>query len=398
MRLLVFSPYFPPHVGGLEGYVRDLHDELIRLQLVESITVLAPRIPPDGRPFERLAPGYRVVRHPAFEAIPNYPCPAPWKRGFSRALRTTLDPRDYDLVISHTRFFLSSAAALSFSGLSALKLLHVEHGSDFVHLSSPLDSAVARAYDLTLGRLVLRRANVVVAVSKAAAGFVENLAGRRAEVVYRGIDPARYEQVKPSDRLTKFAGGKPVVTFAGRLIDGKGVADLVESFARLEHARAMLCIVGDGPCRADLEALCTKLGLTDRVLFTGYQPEGSALELISASDVLVNPSYTEGLPTSVLEAALLKRAILATDVGGTPEVITDKRSGLLVPSGDLEALRAGLTVLLDDSGLRTRLGTTAHHETSARFDRENSARRFAELAREMVEASSGSRCRQASQR
>jgi glycosyltransferase involved in cell wall biosynthesis len=61
MRLLIFSPYFPPHVGGLEGYVRDLDAELIRLNLVEGITVLTPRIPPEGPPFEQLAPDHRVV-------------------------------------------------------------------------------------------------------------------------------------------------------------------------------------------------------------------------------------------------------------------------------------------------------------------------------------------------
>ena len=384
IRLLVFSPYFPPHVGGLEGYVRDLNAELIRLGLVRAITVLTPQIPHEGEPLERLAPNYLVVRHPAYEAIPNFPCPAPFRRGSLQAARAALDPRAYDLVVSHTRFFLSSVAALAFSRAARLPLLHVEHGSDFVHLHSRTHSAVARGYDHTLGRLVLRRADGVVAISRAAAGFVRELAGREAHVVYRGVDHARYEAVQPSPELLARAGGRPVVSFVGRLIDGKGVVDLVESFAALDGEGAILCVVGDGPRRHDLEELSARRGLGDRALFMGYQPEQRALELMRASQVVVNPSYTEGLPTSVLEAALLGRAILATDVGGTPEVISDGSSGLLTPAGDRPALRQGLAALLGDPGTRARLGAAAHADAVVRFDQEASARRFIELANGLV--------------
>jgi glycosyltransferase involved in cell wall biosynthesis len=384
MRLLIFSPYFPPHVGGLEGYVRDLNDELIRLRLVDAITVLTPRIPPDGAPAERLAEGYCVVRHPAVDLIPNFPCPALWRLGFWRGLRPFVQPRRHDLVICHTRFFLSSLAALIYSRVSGLPLIHVEHGADYVHLESPLRSAVARLYDATLGRLVLCHAQAVVAISQAAARFVEQLAGREAQVIYRGVDHVRYEAIEPSAELLAWAAGRPVVTFVGRLIDGKGVADLVEAFAGLDDSRAVLCIVGDGPRRSELEALCASHVPGDRCRFVGYQAEGRALEFMRGSAVVVNPSYTEGLPTSVLEAALLGRAILASNVGGTPEVVADRRSALLFPAGDLEALRAGMAMLLADPGLRSRLGAAARAEVIARFDRSAGARRFAELARHLV--------------
>ncbi len=385
MRVLVFSPYFSPHVGGLEGYVRDLNDELIRLGLVESITVLTPRLPPAGLAFEQRAPGYRVVRHPAFELIPNFPCPSLWRVAFWRSLRAALRCSQHDVVVSHTRFFLSSAGALAYSRTTGIPLIHIEHGSDYVHLGSPLHSRAARTYDLTLGRLVLRHAQAVVAISQAAADFVRELAGREAQVIYRGVDHERYECVEPSAELLAIAAGRPVVTFVGRLIDGKGVADLIEAFARLQGPDALLCIVGDGPKRAELEVLARRRGLGDRYVFLGYQEEAKALALVRASDIVVNPSYTEGLPTSVLEAALLGRAVLASDVGGTPEVVRDRESALLVPAGDIEALQQGLRALLNDSKLRARLGAGAHTDVVRRFDRSVSARRFAELARQLTD-------------
>jgi glycosyltransferase involved in cell wall biosynthesis len=385
VRLLVFTPHFPPYVGGLEGYIRDLHDELIRLGLVESITVMTSRLPPEGPAFEQRAAGYRVVRHPAFHMIPNFPCPGFWRPAFWRAARLALRPSDHDVVVSHTRFFLSSAGALAYSRATGVPLLHVEHGSDYVHLNTPLHSRVARAYDLTLGRLVLRGADEVVAISRAAAEFVKELAGREAQVVYRGVDPERYDAVEPSAELSALAAGRPVATFIGRLIDGKGVADLIEAFAGLRGFDALLCIVGDGPRRTDLEALARRSALGDRCVFFGYREETDALALIRASDIIVNPSYTEGLPTSVLEAALLGRAVLASDVGGTPEVVRDRESALLTPAGDIDALREGLSVLLSDPRLRARLGARARTEAVRRFDRSLGARRFAELARQLTD-------------
>lgn len=390
MRLLIFSPYFPPHVGGLEGYVRDLNAELIHLELVDAITVLTPRIPAEGLPFEQLAQGYRIVRHPAFELIPNFPCPAPWQRGFVGALRTALNQYEHDVVVCHTRFFLSSLAALAYSRATGLPLIHVEHGSDYVHLGTRAHSVAARLYDFTLGRLVLRHAQAVVAISQAAARFVDELAEREAQVIYRGVDHARYDAVTPSPELTGWAAGRPVATFVGRLIDGKGVADLIEAFAGLAHEEALLCVVGDGPRRQELETLCAARGLRQRCRFTGYQPEERALELIRASDVIVNPSYTEGLPTSVLEAALLGRAVVASDVGGTPEVVSDRFSALLVGAGDVMALRAALDELLVDPGLRARLGQAAREDAVKRFDRSTSARSFTALARQLVDSSANS--------
>jgi glycosyltransferase involved in cell wall biosynthesis len=365
--------------------MRDLHDELLRLGLVESITVLTSRLPPEAPAFERRAPGYRVVRHPALHVIPNYPLPSFWRPAFWSAARVALRPRDHDVVVSHTRFFLSSAGALAYSRATGTPLLHVEHGSDFVHLSSALHSRAARAYDLTLGRLVLRHANEVVAVSRAAADFAKDLAEREAQVVYRGVDHERYDAVSPARELSALAAGRPVATFIGRLIDGKGVGDLIEAFAGLQEPDALLCIVGDGSRRADLQALARRHRLGDRCVFLGYRAETDALALIRASDIVVNPSYTEGLPTSVLEAALLGRAVLASDVGGTPEVVRDRASALLVPAGDIDALREGLSLLLADSQLRARLGASAHAEAVRRFDRGVSARRFAELARQLTD-------------
>jgi glycosyltransferase involved in cell wall biosynthesis len=385
LRLLIFSPYFPPHVGGLEGYVSDLNDVLLRSGDVEQITVFTPRLPGEAAAEEDRGEGYVIVRYPAFELIPNFPVPKAWKPEFWRALRSTR-PSKHDVFVSHTRFFLTSTLALGFARAMCRPLLHVEHGSDYVQLSGRAARAAARVYDQLPGRFLLRHADGVVAISHAAAGFVLRLAGREVPVIYRGVWVERLDAASPNERVLEWAAQRPVVTFVGRLIDGKGVPDLLRAFAALEDESAVACIVGDGPRRAELENLARSLGIRDRVLFLGYLPEEQAWEVIRASDIVVNPSYTEGLPTSVLEAALMGKAVLATDVGGTPEIVTDGRGGLLLGAHDIDGLHERLERLLADPEERARLGSGARAEAAGRFDWHVSAIRFIELARQLVSA------------
>lgn len=388
LRLLVFSPYFPPHVGGLEGYASDLNDVLLASGAVRSITVFTPRLPPEGAARQQRADGYVVVRYPAIELIPNFPVPKLWRREFWRALRST-SPASHDVFVSHTRFFLSSAFALVCGRVLSRPLLHVEHGSDYVQLSGRGPRAAARIYDAVLGRLLLRHADGVVAISHAAADFVLLLAGREVPVVHRGVHADRLAAAVADPDVLAWAGGRAIVAFVGRLIDGKGVPDLLQAFAASLERDAVLCIVGDGPRRAELEALAEQLAVADRVRFLGYLPEESAWAVIAAADVVANPSYTEGLPTSVLEAAMMGRAVLATDVGGTPEIVADGEEGVLVGAHDVEALRSGLERLIADPELRLRLGSAAHDSAGGRFDWEASAAAFAAIATALAAQDAG---------
>jgi glycosyltransferase involved in cell wall biosynthesis len=386
LKLAIVTPFFPPHVGGLEGYVSDLDDVLVGHEQVEALTVFTSRLPREAPSSEDRGDGYRVVRYPAFELIPNFPVPMLWRAGFWRALRAAR-LGDHDVLVSHTRFFLSSLLALLWARLTSRRLLHVEHGSDYVQLDGRLARAAARGYDKTLGRFLLRHADAVVAVSQAAAEFVRELAGRETVVIHRGIRLELLESAEPDPEILAWAAGRPLVTFVGRLIDGKGVPDLLRAFAQLETVEAVACVVGDGSRREDLERLAAQLEISERVSFLGYLPERRAWSVTAASDVVVNPSYTEGLPTSVLEAALLGRAVLATDVGGTREIVTDGSGGLLVQPHDVDALRRHLGELLADPQLRARLGASARAEAVGRFEWHACAERFVALAASLVSSS-----------
>ena len=111
-----------------------------------------------------------------------------------------------------------------------------------------------------------------------------------------------------------------------------------------------------------------ELGVTDRVVFAGYRDD--AARVVAAADVLALPSWTEGLPLVVLEAMALGRPVVATTVGGTPELVSDGETGLLVPPRDVEALTAALKRVLDDGDLRRRLGEAGKRRVAERFSSE----------------------------
>jgi glycosyltransferase involved in cell wall biosynthesis len=144
-----------------------------------------------------------------------------------------------------------------------------------------------------------------------------------------------------------------VVVFAGRLGPQKAVGVLLEALRRVSDVS--LVIAGDGPERSALERRALELGLEARVRFLGSVPRETVLRLFRAADVSVLPSAWENFPHTIVEALAVGCPVIATAVGGVPEVVRDAENGLLVPPGDSAALAAAIERFLGDASLRERL-------------------------------------------
>ena len=152
----------------------------------------------------------------------------------------------------------------------------------------------------------------------------------------------------PQDRLQ--------ILFVGLLAPVKGLDILIEALRLVGDGEADCLLVGTGPMEEQLRRAAAAAGIAERVRFVGAQPSGEIPAWLNAADLLVLPSLSEGRPNVVVEAQACGLPVLATRVGGTPELIEHGETGLLVESGDPEALAAGLSRLLCDAGLRQRLG------------------------------------------
>jgi glycosyltransferase involved in cell wall biosynthesis/peptidoglycan/xylan/chitin deacetylase (PgdA/CDA1 family) len=237
------------------------------------------------------------------------------------------------------------------------------------HSAFSLDSSVRRFVD----RALVPATDRWIAVSEALARDLvaaEALPISRVVLVRNGI-PLE-EDTPPADavearRSLGIPAFREVVGTVGRLEPRKGLEVFLDAARGLAARRPSLgvLLVGEGPLQPDLERRIRSLGLEGRVVLTGRRDD--IPRVLAALDVFVLSSHTEGLSIALLEAAAAARPIVATAVGGNPEVIEDGRSGRLVPAGDADALERAVGSLLDDPDLARRLGSAAARVVRARF-------------------------------
>ncbi|MDL2334547.1 MAG: glycosyltransferase [Chloroflexota bacterium] len=272
-----------------------------------------------------------------------------------------------------------AALALADVGLPRPYIVATVHSS---RIRSDADKALMRRLTPSMDKLI--------AVSKAIVAKIEaeGRTGAPVELVYNGVDLQKYSQTEACCTLPEeygFPEGTPLVGVVARLEPEKGHATLLEAWplvlAKVPEAR--LLIVGEGSQRDLLEAQAESLNLLGercsgdhcvgtrkarpgaKVLFTGLRDD--VPNVTAALDVAVLPSYREAQGLAILEAAALRRPVVATAVGGVPEMIESGKTGLLVPPHDPAALGGAIALLLTDHPLADTLARAGHDYVVANF-------------------------------
>jgi len=187
---------------------------------------------------------------------------------------------------------------------------------------------------------------------------------------------------EPPPRPLPPPGPFPLIGAIGRVEFQKGLDTLIRALAKIPSGT--LVLVGDGSERVHLETLARDLGVSDRIIWTGWSDEPRAY--LPSFDVFALPSRFEGFPLALLEALLARSAVIATDVGSVPEAVLDGETGLLVQPDDPAGLAAALRRLLADGELRGRLGDNGRRLVLDRFTAEHMTRGFESLYRELLRA------------
>ncbi len=169
-----------------------------------------------------------------------------------------------------------------------------------------------------------------------------------------------------------------VVLFIGRMGRRKGTYDLIEAAARLRHLDFNLQLYGDGDVDL-IRKLVLEQGLQDKVGVNGWISHDAVFSLYAKADLLVLPSYAEGMPMSVLEAIGAGLPVISTFAGGTPEIIADGVNGFLIKPGDIDALADRLKSLIEDTGMRERMGRAALETAKSKFSVETAGHQLAAI-------------------
>jgi glycosyltransferase involved in cell wall biosynthesis len=179
---------------------------------------------------------------------------------------------------------------------------------------------------------------------------------KKLAVIANGIDVAQFESARPAADLENIKRGNLAVGLVGRLIHGKGHRELFEAATNIlrEFPNTTFFIVGDGFLRQRLETLACELNIARNVFFLGKRTDMP--QVYATLDLVVLPSTAEGTPVSVLEALAAKKAVIASNVGGIPEIILDNTTGRLIEPGDSHALQGAVLGLLGNADLRRFFG------------------------------------------
>jgi len=207
------------------------------------------------------------------------------------------------------------------------------------------------------------------------------LPAEKTTVIHNGIDTGLFAHQGDRESLKREFGlqGKLVIGTALRLNEQKGLQYLVASAPRVKEQfpEARFLVIGEGPLRDDLIARARELEVEDIFLFPGYRKDIS--RVLPAFDIYVLPSLWEGLPLGMIEAMLAELPIVATTVGGIPEVLKDGCNALLIPPADSVALAEALCRLAASSDFRQQLGEKARDRARAEFALEKTVRRYETL-------------------
>jgi len=316
--------------------------------------------------------------------------PLPFGRRFTPGLAGAIardlraDPPD----IVHTHGGVAGLYGRRAARRAGIKaVVHTIHGIHYFHYRS----GAARFAYILLERLCSRRSDAVVLVSEA---DLEEAKRRRLapeaklRLVRNGVDPADLASeafaARAGEARLRLSLRPPVVGTVARLHRQKGLIHLIRAVPKIleQHPAARVLLVGGGGLEAGLRAEVPRLRLDRRFAMLGARPDGR--EIMSLCDVFVLPSLWEGLPLVLIEAAALGRPIVATDIGGSREIITRGETGLLVPPADPQALAAAVNRLLDDPVLAARLGENARRTIPPRFTLERMVDEYSKIYKSLT--------------
>lgn len=238
--------------------------------------------------------------------------------------------------------------------------------------------------------------NRVIAVSEALRREIlatRGLPPQKVVTVYNGLDFSRFGkeadesaqdgQITYGSRCGNDCHG-PLVGTVARFAPQKGVQYFVEMAALLaeQFPGIRFLLVGDGPLRVPLEKQAVALGVADKLIFAGYVKD--VVPYLRLMDVFVQPSLSEGLGLSVLEALACRRPVVATKVGGIPEIITHGENGILVPPADARSLAEAAAVLLQNQVLANNLAEQGRYQLEKKFSLDNMLKATGEIYLEVV--------------
>ena len=357
MRIVQVSPWFLPHLGGVESHVYSLSSELVRRgHEVEVLTSKHRKDVPEremmnGFAVTRLKPMTTILRTPVVPSI-----------------RRLLKEREVDVFHAHSPPPLAAYYASKASVLTKMPFVLTYHCD--IEIPSIFGIIIEEIYRRTFGGRTMRRASRIIVTTETYAATSRAVWKYTPEVIPNPVD---FDFFRPGidgtsvRRFLRLKDGEHLVLWVGRVVPHKGIEYLVEAARYLENARFL--IGGDGPHLGVTRRVARAAGVEDRVVFTGRLDRSELPRYYAACDVFVLPSVSrlEAFGIVALEAMSSGKPVVVTDMPGVREVISNGVEGLLCEPLSAEDLANKIKILLADPDLRRKMGEAGRKKVVERF-------------------------------
>jgi len=360
LRVALCTDYFYPCIGGVQSHVAGLASELERRG--HEVTILVKQPKTDLSNSSILISHNRIIHMESIFPLPTIivpPKPAD--------VREVIRRERFEIVHAHHAF--TPTSLLSISAAEKLRIPSILTNHTIFLASNARYVWAPVSYILYPYRKYINKACLITAVSRAAAKFIEHFAdGKKIIVVPNGVDVKRFESIEKN--IQPNLSEKPIILYVGRLVYRKGIHVLVRAMPLIlkEIPNAHLIIAGKGYMNSSIRMLIKSLNLEGNVTMLGFIPDEKLPELYASSHLFVMPSlYCESFGITLLEAMASGKPVVASNVGGIPEVVKDGVVGLLFRRGDAEDLADKIIRVLSDCNLARSLASNAKELVKERY-------------------------------
>lgn len=346
-NLAVFSAQYPPHMGGIENFTRNLARALANRG--NAVTVVTNDTNSIGTGWDR-EDNFDVLRLPCVPLVDGR-LPLPKPSAMRRELLKELDAHEFDGVLVNARFYPHSLLGMKIARAKGLAPLVLDHGSAYLSFSNPVLDPCVRAYEHAMTALGKRYKPRYLGISRKSVEWLRAFGIGAEGVISNSIDAAEFRECASERDFRaelELDEGDFLVAFVGRFIPEKGISAIIEASrtSELLNRRVVFALAGDGPLADEVKAA---EGLSLR--WMGRLGKDDVSALLQQSDALCLPSRSEGFSTTLLEAGACGCPAVVTDIGGARELIPDEHYGTIIDSMDAAHITSAFVKLADNREL-----------------------------------------------
>lgn len=355
--------HFQPEFGGHEFY---LSKSLVNMGL--DVTLYTSDRGRPGYSYEKFLKnddknyGFEIIRFHAPLEISEIP--------FCKGLRKKLNEEKFDIIHSHEFFQMCSLMAFNASKNKNSPFILTQHGS-----SPPINKFIRAGYllnKITVGKYIMKKADRVIALTPEVKNDLVNIGvyENKIDIIPTGVSVDKYKPTNKPLTQMDFIEKDFIILFVGRLVENKGVINLIMAFKKVldEKVKANLVIVGEGNLKKKLIDLTKKLGLSENVHFMGSFKQEMMPYVYPKANVLVLPTiYKEPFGIVAIEALASGIPVIATEIDGLKYIINDGDVGFLVKPNDIESLSKKILEIMENDKLRDTMRINARRRAVEEF-------------------------------